>query len=101
MRDAAALFSHTGTHMDAPFHLLPDGPSLDALPPSQFFEKALVVDCTSVSAGRQITTTLFAPYAELLPQAAFVLFFTGWTKSFISRPISKDSPFRTCLCFLC
>ena len=32
--------SHTGTHMDAPRHILPDGCGLDQLPPSQFCGRA-------------------------------------------------------------
>jgi arylformamidase len=29
---ALSMSAHTGTHMDAPFHFLPDGPKLDAMP---------------------------------------------------------------------
>ena len=37
-----SMYSHTGTHMDAPAHMLEDGVTLDALPASQFIGKALV-----------------------------------------------------------
>ena len=48
------LFSHTGTHMDAPAHLFPDRTALDALPASQFCGSALVVDCTDAPEGGRI-----------------------------------------------
>ncbi|MDD4159991.1 MAG: cyclase family protein, partial [Synergistaceae bacterium] len=34
--------SHTGTHMDAPSHMIPDGKSLDLLPSETFFGFGLV-----------------------------------------------------------
>lgn len=38
------LCAHTGTHMDAPFHFLQDGVTLDALPPERFMGVCRVVD---------------------------------------------------------
>ena len=40
------LGTHTGTHIDAPAHLIPDGDSLDAFPVERFVFEARVVDCT-------------------------------------------------------
>ena len=48
------LFSHTGTHIDAPAHIYPAGTTLDAFPAAQFVGKALIVDCTHVPAGGRI-----------------------------------------------
>ena len=49
-----SLFSHIGTHMDAPAHVFPGGTTLDAFPAAQFVGKALIVDCTHVPAGGRI-----------------------------------------------
>lgn len=76
------LFSHTGTHMDAPFHLLANGPSLDKLPVSQFLGKALVVDCTCIPKGGRIPVEQLRPYHTMLEQAEFILFRTGWDRRF-------------------
>jgi kynurenine formamidase len=38
------LYSHTGTHMDAPAHILPGAPTLDGLPPDQFMGTARLAD---------------------------------------------------------
>lgn len=38
------LGTHAGTHLDAPFHILPDGPTLEAIPVSRFAGPAVVLD---------------------------------------------------------
>ena len=70
------FYSHTGTHMDAPFHLFGDRTSLDSLPAEQFVGKALVIDCTDVGEGG----TIGMEYIDktLADQAEFLLFHTGW-----------------------
>ena len=40
-----SFFSHTGTHMDAPFHLFGDRTKLNEMPAAQFVGKALVIPC--------------------------------------------------------
>ncbi|MGL5540605.1 MAG: cyclase family protein [Erysipelotrichaceae bacterium] len=39
---------HTGSHVDAPLHMLRDGASIDEIPLERFYGRALVVDATSV-----------------------------------------------------
>lgn len=55
-RDGAAvaalhLSTHTGTHVDAPAHVLPDGPTLDDLPLDLFTGPAVVLDVRPTGAG--------------------------------------------------
>ena len=42
------LASHTGTHMDAPAHMLRDGASLESLPVSRFCGRAMVLDVSDL-----------------------------------------------------
>ncbi|MGI6498714.1 MAG: cyclase family protein [Oscillospiraceae bacterium] len=84
--------SHTGTHMDAPAHLLPDGPSLDTLPVGQFAGPAVVIDCVAVPPGGRITLSHLAPYEAALRGAEFVLFHTGWDRRFYDASYYKDFP---------
>ncbi len=72
------LFSHTGTHMDAPAHLFAKRTSLDEFPVTQFVGTALVVDCTSLPEGSLITLDHLAPVREKADAAEFLLFSTGW-----------------------
>lgn len=49
---ALTVSVHAGTHVDAPFHFLPDGAGVDSLPLERFIGPALV---HAVDAGRDIT----------------------------------------------
>jgi arylformamidase len=49
---ALTVSVHAGTHLDAPFHFLPDGAGIDALPLERFIGEALV---HAVDADRYIT----------------------------------------------
>ena len=49
------MFSHTGTHMDAPAHIIPGRTTLDSFAASQFVGSALVVDCRELNAGDVVT----------------------------------------------
>ena len=72
------LYSHTGTHIDPPAHLFPDGRTLDQFPPEQFMGKALVINCRDLKEGGIITMEHIRPYGEKAEQADFLLFSTGW-----------------------
>lgn len=52
---ALALGSHSGTHLDAPFHVHDAFPALDALPPAQFNGPVELVDVRSAGPGGVIT----------------------------------------------
>ena len=71
------LGSHTGTHMDAPRHLLPDGLSLDALPPDRFCGSAAVVDVTGLAA---VTADFLQQMEPRLQQAEFLLLRSGYDR---------------------
>lgn len=71
-----ALCSHTGTHMDAPAHLLRDGRTLDQMPMSQFSGRATVLDVSQE--GPVITEEFLRANYEAIHCADFILFYTGW-----------------------
>ena len=67
--------SHTGTHMDAPRHLLPRGVALDALPPDRFCGSAAVADVTGLTA---VTPDFLRALEPRLRQAEFLLLRSGY-----------------------
>ena len=73
------LFSHTGTHMDAPSHILQGGMSLDQMPIEQFTGKAVVLN---VSSPPLPTLTLddVMKHHDLVADCDFVLLHTGWNR---------------------
>lgn len=86
------MFSHTGTHVDPPAHLFPGRTTLDAFPAGQFIGKALVIDCRMLDEGQPITMAQLTPYGELVAQADFLLFNTGWDKRWGSDRYFGDYP---------
>lgn len=74
------LYSHTGTHMDAPAHLYADGTTLDHFPAAQFVGSAVVVDCSELRAGQSMTMAHVERQREAVDGAEFLLFRTGWDR---------------------
>jgi arylformamidase len=72
-----SLYSHTGTHIDAPAHLLKDYKTLDQLPIDHFYGKALVISCENTG-GRIIEIGSLEPYKEKIKDVDFLLIHTGW-----------------------
>lgn len=87
-----SLYTHTGTHMDPPAHLYPDGTTLDRFPPEQFIGKALVIDCRALGEGEPITEALLAPYGEKVEAADFLLFCLGWDEKWGADDYFGDYP---------
>lgn len=73
------IYSHTGTHVDAPNHLYPERTSLDAMPISQFAGSAVIVDASQKKAGELITREDISPILKEATEADFLLFYTGWS----------------------
>lgn len=86
------LGSHTGTHMDAPAHIINGKPTLDEFPISQFVGKALVIDCRSLKDGEEITAEHILKYDEKLNQVEFLLFNLGWDKRWGKNDYFGDFP---------
>lgn len=91
-----SMHSHTGTHIDPPAHLFPDGLTLDMLPPEQFVGRALVVDCRDLNEGAAITRERLERYGDAAREAEFLLFNTGWDARWGTEDYFGDYP---CLSF--
>lgn len=87
------MFSHTGTHMDAPAHLYPHRTTLDAFPAAQFTGKALVIDCTDIPDGGSIGMDRID--RSLADQADFLLIRTGWDTRWGTDTYFGDYPVIT------
>lgn len=74
-----SLFSHTGTHMDAPAHLIKNAKTLDELSIGQFYGKALLLDLTNIQ-GSIIELQELEPYKTAIEKIDFVILFTGWSR---------------------
>jgi arylformamidase len=74
------LFSHSGTHLDAPKHFNDEGACAYELPIENYiFFSPLVVEVPKRDQGAILQEEL-EPYAERLAQADLVLLRTGWSR---------------------
>jgi arylformamidase len=73
-----SMYTHTGTHMDAPAHMLPGAPTLDQFPVEKYAGQAAIVDVRGRPGGRIERQELEAQ-ADRLEKVEFVLFKTGWS----------------------
>ena len=87
-----SMYSHTGTHMDPPAHLVADRTTLDQFPASQFIGKALVIDCRELREGEPITMDFLEKYGEKTEKADFLLFNLGWDKRWGTDTYFADYP---------
>jgi arylformamidase len=81
------MYSHTGTHMDAPAHILPGAAHLDELPAARFAGRAVILDARAgsiVHGGRlaapwpRIGADAVSAIAPRLAGAAFLVIRTLW-----------------------
>ena len=86
------LYSHTGTHIDAPAHLYDGALTLDRFSVDQFIGKALVVDCTSIPEGSDISLSLLEKYSGKIEMVDFLLFRLGWDKRWGEDAYFGDYP---------
>jgi kynurenine formamidase len=87
-----SLYSHTGTHMDAPAHILPGAKTLDEFPVSHFFGQAAVLGVTT---ERTITKTSLEQFVPLIRKSEFVLLYTEWSKFWGTDTYFSDFPVLT------
>lgn len=73
------MYSHTGTHIDAPAHMLEGAPCLDDFGIDQYIGRAVIIDVSKLKLSRIEQGTLL-PYAETITQADFLILKTGWSR---------------------
>lgn len=85
------MFTHTGTHVDAPSHILPNGKTLDLIPVEKFCGPAVVLDLTKL--GRSVIEQEdLAPFEAEIAQNEFVILLTGWNRLWGKSEFFKNFP---------
>jgi arylformamidase len=74
------LGSHTGTHIDAPAHILEHAATLDRMPIERFLGPGAVLDLTGMKKP-QIDVSSLKPHERLFKNSEFILLRTGWSRS--------------------
>jgi len=89
-----SMGSHQGTHLDAMFHFVPDGRTLDQMPLEWFFGPARVLRLPK-HGGEEIIAEDFARHEHLLTPGARILIATGWEREFGTSRYFSDFPSMT------
>lgn len=76
--------THTGTHIDAPFHYIKDGASVDGIDPEALVGKAMLLDVTGI---KEITASHLAGR-----EIGRVIIKTGFS---LHKGLNADSPYLT------
>jgi len=85
------ITTHSGTHMDAPAHMLQNGKTLYDYSADYFFGKALVIESLTDTADEIPPDILKEINPEHRPD--FILFNTGWDKKYGSDEYYASFPF--------
>jgi kynurenine formamidase len=73
------MYSHTGTHIDAPAHMLAGAPALDQFGVDHFVGRACAIDVSALGEVR-IGRHALEAHAQLVSGCDFVLIHTGWSR---------------------
>lgn len=85
------MYSHTGTHIDAPAHMLSNGPYLDNLDIEHFIGKATILDFSNRKMS-SIEVDSLKPYEEKIKNVEFVIIKTGWSNYWGDKKYYEDFP---------
>ena len=85
------MYSHTGTHMDAPAHMIKEAKTLDQLPVDHFFGKACIVH-VAARENHSIGIDALEPHQDLIKHSEFILLNTGWSKFWGSESYFHNYP---------
>jgi kynurenine formamidase len=87
-----SMSEHTGTHMDAPLHFIPEGPAhygVDEIPMDRMVGRAATVDATGLEPGGLIDVDLIKGWEQKygpIEQGDRVLFRYGWDERWATGP---------------
>lgn len=80
--DRLLLGSHSGTHIDAPYHFISDGKRITDYPLEKFAGKGIVMDFSYKKENEAITADEIRKYSNAMQDGYNVIIKTGWHKKF-------------------
>lgn len=89
-----SMYSHTGTHIDAPAHMLEGGEHLDDLDIDHFIGSATVLDFSNLTT-EFIDVEMLKSFEDRLKKVEFVIIKTGWSKYWGNKRYFEDFPSLT------
>ncbi len=87
-----SLYSHCGTHMDAPRHFLPEGATLDLQDLSVCVGMATLVNVAPAQPKQLIEVSDLGPLVDTIEPGARLLFRTDWHKRYGTPEYRNELP---------
>ncbi len=88
------MYSHTGTHIDAPAHMINNGKYLDDLNVGHFIGKATIIDFSNRN-KKLINIESLKQYKERIKNVEFIIIKTGWSKYWGDKKYFGEFPSLT------
>src|SRR6266511_3873060 len=88
-----ALGSHTGTHVDAPYHFVADGPRLGELDLGLFAGPGVIADVTGHEPRQPIVWSDIVSVSDRVGPGTILVLRTGWSEAHLRTDRSFDHPF--------
>ncbi|MFO1451208.1 MAG: cyclase family protein [Opitutaceae bacterium] len=89
-----SMATHQGTHLDAMYHFLDDGRTIDQMPLDWFYGDAVLLRIPK-QPREELTAADFAVHESLLQPGAKVIYETGWHRHFGQPDYFSDFPSLT------
>ena len=88
------LSSHTGTHLDAPYHFVKNGLKINQIPLDRLIGKAILIKIkkTKNNAITKSDIILFERKNGKIPNKSSIFFFTGWQKNLQKKNYFTENP---------
>ena len=89
------MSTHVGTHLDAPYHFLAGGRTVDRLDLGKCIGEALVINMTHKRPKEEIRIEDFANFEKKIVKGSRLLIRTDWARFFPDKSYFFDSPVIT------
>jgi kynurenine formamidase len=88
------LSSHTGTHLDAPYHFTKNGLKINQIPLDRLIGNGIIIKLpkTKNTAITKLDITLFEKKNGLIPNNSSIFFYTEWQKNLKKNNYFTENP---------
>lgn len=90
-----SMSTHQGTHLDAPYHFIDNGMTVDKIPLETMVGKAFKIDMSHKNPKEPLTVNDFLPYESKIVKGTRIVYQTGWDKTFPDKSYFSDFPYLT------
>jgi arylformamidase len=86
-----SIHSHTGTHIDAPSHMIEGAKTLTSFPISKYYGQGMMIQCKEF-ANKEIPLSYLQQFEESISKAEFIILNTGWDQKWNTLEYFKNFP---------